>query len=49
MEEKALESSPLTLRELQSMLVRHADNPLITMVIEDAMKRRLSEVAKGTT
>ena len=46
-EEKPSESSPLTLRELRDMLVRHVDNAQITMVIEDAMKRRLSDVPKG--
>ena len=45
MEEKPSETSPLTLKELGEMLVRHAESIPMTTVIKAAMKRRLSETA----
>ena len=47
LESQATEFSPLTLRELRDMLARHADNAPIKMVLEDALKRRLTDLPKG--
>ncbi len=47
MEQEKLEYRPLTFSELEAMLSRHADNVQVTKVIEDALKRRLSDVPKG--
>lgn len=47
LEPQANELSPLTLIELRDMLARHADNAPIKMVIEDAMRRRLSDMPTG--
>ena len=46
--EPTVTEPPLTLRELRDMLIRHADNADIKMVIEEAMKRRLTERPKGS-
>ena len=43
LEPQATESSPLTLGELRDMLARHTDNAPIKIVIEDALKRRLTD------
>lgn len=43
MEQKAIASATLTLRELQEMLIRYAENVPLKMVIEDAMRRRFSD------
>ncbi len=42
MEQKAIALATLTLKELQEMLLRFAENIPLKMVIEDAMSRRLS-------
>ncbi len=46
MEEKTSETSPLTLKELGEMLVRHAENSPIGTVIKAAMTRRRPETSE---
>lgn len=43
MNEKLPENSPLTVSELQGMLLRHAENAPVKKVIEQALSRRLRE------
>ena len=49
MEQRAIASATLTLKELQDMLLRYAENVPLTMVIEDAMRRRLADNPPNTT
>ncbi len=46
MEPAQLDTKPLTSAELRAMSAQYADNPKINSVIEEAIKRRLSEVVK---
>lgn len=43
MNEKLPDDTPLTVPELQGMLKRHAENPPVKSVIEQALSRRLRE------
>ena len=47
MEKSQLEYRPLSFSELETMLARYADNTEIVKVIEDAIKRRLSDAPQG--
>lgn len=40
---KLPDTAPLTVSELQGMLKRHAENPPVKSVIEQALSRRLRE------
>lgn len=43
MHDKLPDPAPLTVPELQGMLQRHAENPPVKSVIEQALSRRLRE------
>ena len=47
MEQAQIEHRPLTLNELEGMLLRYADNAQVVKVIEDAMHRRLTDRVTG--
>ena len=47
MEPPLLEHRPLSFSELEDMLVRYAHHAEVTLVIEEALKRRLSDAPKG--
>ena len=49
MEKLQLEYRQLTFSELESMLLRYVANAQVLKVIEEAMKRRLSDNARNTS
>jgi hypothetical protein len=50
MQPTLLEHRPLSFSELEDMLVRYAHHAEVTQVIEEALKRRLSEApTKGAS
>ncbi|MEP7151919.1 MAG: hypothetical protein ABI856_09435 [Nitrospira sp.] len=47
MEQAQIEAKPLTMGELSVMALQYSENPQILIVIEEAMKRRQSDVPQG--